>query len=43
MGANYAQLDGPCCYVLVLLPERARYSHLVEGMDHSSSDYPIRY
>lgn len=41
MGSNHPQLDGPRCYVLVLLSERPWYPHLVEGMDHPSSDHPV--
>lgn len=41
MGAHHAEPDGARCYVLVLLPERARYSHLVEGVDYSSPDNSV--
>lgn len=43
VGSNHSQLDGSCCYVLVLLPECPRYPNLVEGMDHPSSNHPIRH
>ncbi len=43
LGSHYPEPDGPCRYVLVLLPERAGHSHMVEGMDYSSSDPSIRY
>ena len=43
MGAHRLELDGPRCHVLVLLPERAWHSHLVEGVDHPSPNHPIRH
>lgn len=42
VGAYYAQPLGPRCYVLVLFPECAWHSDLVEGVDHPSANYPIR-
>lgn len=43
LGSYYAQPNGTCCYVLVLLPERTGHSHLVEGMDYSSPNPPVCY
>jgi hypothetical protein len=43
MGAYYHQPPRSRCHVLVLLPECSWYPRLVEGMDHSSSDHPVRH
>jgi hypothetical protein len=42
MARHYPQPGGSRCHVLVLLPERARHSHLVEEVHHRRPDYPIR-
>lgn len=42
MGADCSQPHGACGYVLVLLSECPGHQDLVEGMDHSSSNCPVR-
>lgn len=42
MGPHHPQSYGPCGNVLVLLPERTRDPHLVEGMDYKTADRAIR-
>lgn len=43
LGSHYPEPDCARCHVLVLLPERAWNSHLVEGVDHPSSDRSVHH
>lgn len=43
LGSDHIELDGSRPDVLVLLPECAWNQDLVEGVDHPSSDPPIRH
>jgi len=42
MGADYSEFVRPCCHVWVLLLGSSRHQDLVEGMDHATSNHPIR-
>ena len=41
MGAYNPKSSGARCDVLVLFPIRQGYPHMVERVDHATSDYPI--
>ena len=43
MGTYNLEFDRACRHVLVLLPSCERDSHLVEGMDHQTSNFTIHY
>ena len=41
LGPNHTEPWRSCYHVLVLFPERSRYSYYMEGMDYSVPDYTI--